>query len=228
MATEMLKLYNRKSRELTVKGAFGDYRCRAGAMVIVNLNLGDAEVNSYMLIEKATHTFKHGEYRMDLTLDGVIGDAPVTNVSYSESNVVSDVVSDVPAANAPGDTPTDNKNTPNDGLAFGYAIKNVTVSFESLYGVEGDVTINYIDKTGSRKYYRWNGTDKSQTFTLPKTETLTIITECKYDTRFTSKSGGWKEKYRWRTDNGTEFIHYVTTSDKSASITVCFGVNVPI
>lgn len=67
---KMLKVYNRKHRELKVKNTFGDYRCRAGASVIVQLDLGDTKLNNYMLIEKATHTFKKGEYRMDLTLGG--------------------------------------------------------------------------------------------------------------------------------------------------------------
>lgn len=67
-AKQMLKLYNKKSRKLKVTNAFGNCRCRAGASVIVNLNLGDTEVSNYMLIEKATHIFKKGEYRMDLTL----------------------------------------------------------------------------------------------------------------------------------------------------------------
>jgi hypothetical protein len=67
---KMLKLYNRKTRTLKVSGAFGDYRCRAGASVIVQLDLGDIKVDNYMLIEKATHIFKKDEYRMDLTLGG--------------------------------------------------------------------------------------------------------------------------------------------------------------
>lgn len=67
-ANKMLTLYNRKNRKLQVKDAFGDYRCRAGASVIAQLDLGDTSISNYMLIEKATHTFKKGEYRMDLTL----------------------------------------------------------------------------------------------------------------------------------------------------------------
>lgn len=69
-AKKMLELYNRKTRKLKVTDAFGDHRCRAGASVIVQMDLGDIEVSNYMLIEKATHTFKKGEYRMDLTLGG--------------------------------------------------------------------------------------------------------------------------------------------------------------
>ena len=68
---KMLEVYNHKTRELKVSGAFGNYQCRAGASVIVQLDLGDMKVNNYMLIEKATHTFKKDEYRMDLTLGGL-------------------------------------------------------------------------------------------------------------------------------------------------------------
>lgn len=67
---KMLKLYNRKNRKLKVSKAFGNHLCRAGASVIVQLDLGDVTVSNYMLIEKATHTFKKDEYRMDLTLGG--------------------------------------------------------------------------------------------------------------------------------------------------------------
>lgn len=69
-AKKLLELYNRKTRKLDVSNAFGDYRCRAGASVIVQLDLGDITVGNYMLIEKATHIFKKDEYRMDLTLGG--------------------------------------------------------------------------------------------------------------------------------------------------------------
>lgn len=67
---KMLEVYNRKRRTLKVTGAFGDCRCRAGTSVIVQLDLGDIKVDNYMLVEKATHTFKKDEYRMDLTLGG--------------------------------------------------------------------------------------------------------------------------------------------------------------
>jgi hypothetical protein len=79
---KMLSLYNRKNRKLDVKGTFGDYRCRAGASVIVDLDLGDIKVSNYMVIEKATHTFKKNEYRMDLTLNGFNEDTSNANVVY--------------------------------------------------------------------------------------------------------------------------------------------------
>lgn len=86
-ATQMLKLYNRPTQELKVSGAFGDCDCRGGASVVVNLNLGDTTVNNYMLIEKATHTFKSGEYRMDLELSGFGDNTTFSSDVVSKNNV---------------------------------------------------------------------------------------------------------------------------------------------
>lgn len=69
MGAELLNTYNRKNRELQIEKAFGDIRARAGASLPVSLNLGDVAVNSYMTVEKAVHTFGHGFYYMDLTLE---------------------------------------------------------------------------------------------------------------------------------------------------------------
>lgn len=69
-ANALLKLYNRKTRNLAVKGVAGDIRVRAGSSVMVSLDLGDMRVNNYMLVEEVTHTFENGEYTMDLKLVG--------------------------------------------------------------------------------------------------------------------------------------------------------------
>ena len=69
-ADALLKLYNAKTRSLKVNNILGDVRCRAGAMPIVNLNLGDMIVSNYLLIEKAVHTFKADEHLMTLNLRG--------------------------------------------------------------------------------------------------------------------------------------------------------------
>ena len=68
---KLLQLYNQKTRKLKITKALGDVKCRAGASVIVKLNLGDIEISNHMLIEKASHTFKNGLHTMDLTLSGV-------------------------------------------------------------------------------------------------------------------------------------------------------------
>lgn len=69
-AETLLTLYNRKQRNLSISNAFGDVRVRAGTSVIINLNLGDIEQNSYMVVESASHTFNKDEHMMNLTLRG--------------------------------------------------------------------------------------------------------------------------------------------------------------
>lgn len=69
-ANSLLKLYNRKTRELKITGAFGDVTVRGGTLIPVKLNLGDVEVNNYMLVQKVTHNFENDYYTMDLTLEG--------------------------------------------------------------------------------------------------------------------------------------------------------------
>ena len=69
-ADALLKLYNKKSRELTISGAFGDTSVRGGTLIPVKLNLGDIVTNNYMLVEKVTHNFENDHYTMDLTLEG--------------------------------------------------------------------------------------------------------------------------------------------------------------
>lgn len=69
-ADALLKLYNRKTRTLTVKNVLGDVRVRAGTLLIVNLNLGDIIANTYMLAEKVRHSFRENQHLMDITLIG--------------------------------------------------------------------------------------------------------------------------------------------------------------
>lgn len=69
-ADALLALYNKKTRNLTIKDAFGDTRVRAGTMVVVQLDLGDMKLQNMMLVEKCKHTFKDDEHFMDLTLRG--------------------------------------------------------------------------------------------------------------------------------------------------------------
>lgn len=69
-ANALLKLYNQKSRCLTVKNVLGDVSVRAGTLVIVNLNLGDMIANTYMLADRVKHVFRENEHLMHLTLIG--------------------------------------------------------------------------------------------------------------------------------------------------------------
>lgn len=69
-AEMLLKQYNQKTRNLTVKKVLGNVEVRAGTLVAVQLNLGDMIANTYMLVEKVQHTFQENQHWMDLILIG--------------------------------------------------------------------------------------------------------------------------------------------------------------
>ena len=69
-ADALLKLYNQKTRNLSIKNAFGDVRVRAGSLIVVILNLGDVKLQNYMLVEKCKHEFSKSQHFMNLTLRG--------------------------------------------------------------------------------------------------------------------------------------------------------------
>lgn len=69
-ADALLKLYNKKTRNLKLTNILGDNRVRAGSMIVVNLDLGDMKVRNFMLVESCRHTYKENEHWMDLTLRG--------------------------------------------------------------------------------------------------------------------------------------------------------------
>lgn len=69
-ADALLKLYNSKTRSLSIKDALGDIRVRGGSSVIVKLGLGDINIQSYLMVESVTHNFKNGHHLMDMNLRG--------------------------------------------------------------------------------------------------------------------------------------------------------------
>lgn len=69
-ADGLLQLYNAKTRNLTINNAFGDVKVRAGSSLPIKLNLGDVNVQNFMLVEKVQHTFKNDEHMMNMTLRG--------------------------------------------------------------------------------------------------------------------------------------------------------------
>ena len=66
----LLKLYNKKTRNLKLTNVLGDNRVRAGSMIVVNLDLGDMKLKNFMLVESCRHTYKESMHWMDLTLRG--------------------------------------------------------------------------------------------------------------------------------------------------------------
>lgn len=69
-ADALLKLYNHKTRNLSINNAFGHTSVRAGSLLPVILNLGDVKVQNMMLVEKCKHEFKESQHLMTLTLRG--------------------------------------------------------------------------------------------------------------------------------------------------------------
>lgn len=69
-AQALLKLYNSKTRTLSITDALGDIRVRAGSSVIVKLALGDINVQGYLMAESVSHNFKNNQHLMDLKLRG--------------------------------------------------------------------------------------------------------------------------------------------------------------
>lgn len=78
-ANALLKLFNKKTRELKVTGAFGDISVRGGTLIPVKLDLGDVTANNYMLVDKVTHLFENNLHTMDLTLEGEWDDDKTTD-----------------------------------------------------------------------------------------------------------------------------------------------------
>ena len=70
LADTILKLYNKKTRSLTISNAFGNTRVRGGSLVAVNLDLGDVKLQNLMLVEKCIHNYGKDEHTMNLTLAG--------------------------------------------------------------------------------------------------------------------------------------------------------------
>ena len=66
----LLSLYNSKTKNLKIEKAFGDTRVRAGFSIVVELTIGDVNIQNFMLVEKAVHTFSKDSHFMDLTLRG--------------------------------------------------------------------------------------------------------------------------------------------------------------
>ncbi|MEY8322203.1 hydrolase, partial [Lachnospiraceae bacterium 46-61] len=69
-AESYLKIYNRKTRNLQIKNAFGDLRVRAGTGVYINLDIGDIILHNRMWVESVKHNFEKNNYTMDLILKG--------------------------------------------------------------------------------------------------------------------------------------------------------------
>lgn len=70
IAERYLTLYNRPTKSLSIKDAFGDIRVRAGCLIPVFLDIKEMQLKNYLLVESVTHKIDEGVHTMDLTLKG--------------------------------------------------------------------------------------------------------------------------------------------------------------
>ena len=71
MAEQILKLKNRKTRHLEIKGVLGDINVRAGCSLPVHLNIGDIrtqDLKKLLVCDRVIHHFSENNHTMDLTL----------------------------------------------------------------------------------------------------------------------------------------------------------------
>ena len=69
-AASLLKLYNKKTRTLSLSGVLGHKSVRGGSYLMVNLYIGDETLKGAMMVEKVTHTFTNALHTMSLSLTG--------------------------------------------------------------------------------------------------------------------------------------------------------------
>ena len=69
-ADALLKLYNKKTRNLKITKCFGRQQRCGVQWLSLTLTSVIRKVRNWMLVEKCKHTYKEGEHWMDLTLEG--------------------------------------------------------------------------------------------------------------------------------------------------------------
>lgn len=69
-AEALLRLYNAKTKNLTITDALGDVRIRGGSSIVVQLTFTDMAIQSWMVVEQVKHTFKNEQHLMTLKLRG--------------------------------------------------------------------------------------------------------------------------------------------------------------
>lgn len=67
-AQAFLALHDCKTREIGLRGVFGDIRVRGGTLLYVRLDLGDIKLDNYLLVSDAKHHFSQNSHTMDIDL----------------------------------------------------------------------------------------------------------------------------------------------------------------
>lgn len=65
-AMSLLRMYDSKSRTLTLKNVLGDRRVRAGSLLPCKIGLGDINLSNYLMVDQVKHSFKENSHLMEL------------------------------------------------------------------------------------------------------------------------------------------------------------------
>lgn len=84
-AVKMLELHNYPRRTYSLSKVFGDLRVYGGSGVLVKMQMAEMNILNYMIVTTVRHTFKHGEYFMDLSLISGISRKDEMNLGRNES-----------------------------------------------------------------------------------------------------------------------------------------------
>lgn len=194
-ANSLLQLYNKKSRELKITGAFGDISVRGGTLIPVYLNLGETLVKNFMLVDKVTHNFNSDYHTMDLTLAGAWND-PKYEI---ESETIGELLPETSGGGYGGGgyyggTTNTGNTTSNNGKNFGLDVQ-LNFLHNAPGGASGSVSIEYTFE-GMRRIYNLTASNPRQ------------IVRCDYGTKATVKVNAGT-----RNENGkiTRHLFNVTT-----------------
>ena len=191
-ANSLLKLYNRKTREFKITGAFGDITVRGGTLIPVVMELGDISVKNFMLVEKVTHKFDNGNHTMDLTLDGAWENPAYDGISKTVGELL-------PETNSSGSGGT--------GGGYGGSTKKtkqipVNIDVCGSKQAHGSVTIHYCSD-GDKKSLTWEYNGVYSVLCDEGTTCTVRVNNIKYGENINYKyeveakvlSGGFKNTY---------------------------------
>ena len=139
-ANALLKLYNKKTRELKVSGAFGDITVRGGTLIPVKLDLGDIQTNNFMLVEKVTHKFDKDHYTMDLTLAGAFEDDTTKDM---ESKTIGEINTSSGGTTPNGGSTSNGTNTNNNNATPKYQMYTIMINVIGGMEYAGDIHVRY-------------------------------------------------------------------------------------
>ena len=207
-ANSLLKLYNKKTRELKVTGAFGDAEVRGGTLIPVILDLGDSTISNYMLVDKVVHKFDKDYHSMDVTLEGSWSDDVTTDM-------VSKTVGTVPkveSGSGGGSGASGFVNLVGGGGGNTTTTKPkcaVSIYSNGINGYAGKITI-YYTYDGSSKYISTpNGSVANVAAYVDKGTSVTVKVEQKAGCAYilSNKTGTWRN-----TDYNTYVLNNINSN----------------